>query len=352
MDYVQQILGKPLRLLDYQDIFNYFQTDRTENDFLEFKSCPQGTRLQTLWDGILRTSCAFLNTSGGVVIWGSPMEQTLPNPITGKKERHCLGSLTTIDPGLTKDSIVAKISSSMTPLAGGIQVEILEDPTGNRICVIEIKPSNYAPHQTGNIYHMRLDGQTVAAPHAYVEALIKRVTYPNLEGHLKFYTPSLIHRNAQWPDHYVMNVEVWILNFSPMENEENLFFSISSNHAKPLDRWIRAWTEIRLNSLLDELVGTDVMPVLMNGHPYTKTIAFEIDAKIDVENGTHFNFILKFGGKKSPLKFSRYSLTLKLTDEGRLNWHFTEVSKNKFLSNTDDADGLSREDQLKHFGLS
>ena len=40
MDYCQQIFGKNIRSLSYNDVVNYFSTQQEENDTLEFKSFP------------------------------------------------------------------------------------------------------------------------------------------------------------------------------------------------------------------------------------------------------------------------------------------------------------------------
>jgi hypothetical protein len=353
MEYSKQIFGKHLRDLSYQDIADFFQTDRTENDLLEFKSVSSNSKLDSAWEVILKGVCAFLNSSGGLIVWGAPKETSIPNAVTSKKEKHCKGPLTNIDPTLQKDTIVSKISSNLTPLAGGFKVEILTDGTGNRVCIIEIDRSNYAPHQTGHSYYMRLDGQSVHAPHHYIEALIKRVSYPNLEGYLKFNTPTWVGQSAHWGEHYIANIDIWIFNFSPMENEEQLFFSLTSNPIKPADRAITGWTNIRMDRNLDALVGTDVTSVLMNGHPYVKTVPFQIDAKeFHSKDSVNINFLLLFGGKKSPLKYSKYAGSLTRKSNGTLKWALENEAKNKSSSQFGESDNLSRSGQLNHFGFN
>ena len=115
---------------------------------------------------------------------------------------------------------------------------------------------------------MRLDGQTVNAPHYFIEALIKKIRFPNLEGYLKFHPPIFHHQTAQWEPHYTADIEIWIFNFSPMENEEQVFFSIVSNLLTPVERFITRQTNIKPDSFSDALVGRNVENVLMNGHPY------------------------------------------------------------------------------------
>ncbi|HWK07048.1 MAG TPA: ATP-binding protein [Puia sp.] len=349
MDYVQQIFGKPLRQITYQEIADYFQAQRRENNFLEFKSVPTGNITDSQWDGILQSACAFLNSSGGVIVWGAPKEKTVKLE-NGKKIKECQGPLTNFDTHLPKDTVVSKISTNLTPLASGFQVEILENGSGSSVCIIELQQSTYSPHQTGNKYFMRLDGQTVNAPHHYIEALIKKIAFPNLEGYLKFNPPIFLQQTAQWETHYVADVEIWIFNFSPMENEEQVFFSIVSNLLKPIDRFVTRQTNIKPDIVTGALVGRDVVSVLMNGHPYHQKIPFEIKGDIDTTQTHHFNFILQFAGKKSPLKYSRYSVELK-KEKGNLRWYVKEMAENRFINDDDDSGGFSRADQLRHFAI-
>ncbi|MBL0145403.1 MAG: putative DNA binding domain-containing protein [Chitinophagaceae bacterium] len=72
MDYCTSHFGKRLNDLTIQDIESYFQQERIETDQLEFKSISQHGNLNDKILGIQRSICAFLNSSGGLLIWGAP----------------------------------------------------------------------------------------------------------------------------------------------------------------------------------------------------------------------------------------------------------------------------------------
>ena len=182
MDFSTLIFSKPIRQINYADILTYFGNPQTENDLLEFKSFPVQGTIQDKMNSLYKSICAFLNSSGGLIIWGAPMGLTQ----SGAKEKTFQGQLTHLDPTLEKDILVSRISSNIIPLASSFNLELVADQQGNKICVIEVTKSNYAPHQFDGTYFMRLDGQSRPAPHHYLEALFKRISYPNIEGYIKF----------------------------------------------------------------------------------------------------------------------------------------------------------------------
>jgi len=67
LDYAKQLLGKSLRDLSYDDIADYFSSAREESDSIEFKSWSAEN---SKWDPIYTGVTAFLNSTGGILIWG------------------------------------------------------------------------------------------------------------------------------------------------------------------------------------------------------------------------------------------------------------------------------------------
>jgi len=72
MDYAISYFGKGLNEISYQDVVNFFRNEQTETDQIEFKSISQTQNLDTQFNAIYKAICAFLNSSGGLIIWGSP----------------------------------------------------------------------------------------------------------------------------------------------------------------------------------------------------------------------------------------------------------------------------------------
>jgi hypothetical protein len=335
MEYSKQLLGKSIRDVSYEDIVTYFSTDRKENELLEFKSfAHKGSEAQN-WDPMLKGVCAFLNSAGGVLIWGAP--KGVPGP---GKEKIFQGAPTGVDPTFEKDMIVNKISSSIIPLASDFKIELLKGQGGGQVCIIEINESQYKPHQFQHIYYMRLDGQSRAAPHYYVEALFKRVALPNLEGFLQFEEPRM--QNDSRGFRYELMITVIIANFSSTQNEENIYYKITSNVAR---WWIESWNEKsnpKPENGMKNVVHTDVLSILANGNPFKRRYRFEFTDH-EIKNTSELLFTLQFGGKKSPPKYSKYQLTF-----DKENKNLLETDKLENLSIGDDKTGeMSREAQLR-----
>lgn len=169
MDYCTSHFGKTISELDFEAIEEYFSVERVETDELEFKSIPTNKELDDGYDKIKKTCCAMLNSSGGIIIWGAPIEA---NDKEGKK-KSVSGELTFTEKTINKDQVINKITDSIIPTPKDIRIKILSKDSKS-ILIIEVDQSQYAPHQLNNTYLMRIDGQTKPAPHHYIEALFKK----------------------------------------------------------------------------------------------------------------------------------------------------------------------------------
>jgi hypothetical protein len=218
MDYSSLYFEKVLDNLEYQDIIDFFVEEKEETTRLEFKSfaAKHGDFNRNL-EGIIRGICAFLNSEGGILIWGAP------NGVIqeGKKEKVFSGDLSHLKELKEKDWLINKISDSITPLPTGINVKILQNEE-KIVYVFEIQSSLYQPHQFRNTYYARLDGQTKPAPHYLIEALFKKIKYPNIEGFIKF--DSISHNTNS----HFLDITIFIFNFSQLQNELNISFRLMS----------------------------------------------------------------------------------------------------------------------------
>ena len=181
MGYAKSFLGKELYEISYADVEYFFKDVKEESDKIEFKSFYSNDEkhFNHKESGIIRAICGMLNSDGGLIIWGAPMGKS----ISGRKEKIYEGSLSPLEISIEKDAFISKISNVISPSPKGIKFQRLEK-NGKYVYLVEIPQSEYAPHQYNNVYWMRLDGQTRAAPHHYIEALFKKITYPNLQGKL------------------------------------------------------------------------------------------------------------------------------------------------------------------------
>ncbi len=216
MSYIQQYFGKQPQDLVYQDIIDFFANEKEESDKIEFKSYHSlGENDKEKENGIIRTVCALLNSNGGLIIWGAPIGQN----VAGRTEKVFVGTLSPVTRQIEKDYFINRITDSITPSPNEVFFFRLEDGT-NYVYVIEVGKSEYAPHQFRNIYYMRIDGQSRPAPHHYIEALFKKITYPKLKGYIK--PERLYHYGTS----IFLKITPVIFNLSKLLNEHNVYYRI------------------------------------------------------------------------------------------------------------------------------
>lgn len=326
MDYCKIHFGKTLMELKYSDVEEYFKTERVETDQLEFKSFSGN--ISDNYPGLIRTICGFLNSKGGLLIWGAPKGEK----IKGGNEKIFKGEITPITQTIIKDQCISKCSDSISPLPLGIRLNVLGSGN-NCICIFEIDESDYAPHQMDNIYYMRIDGQTKPAPHHYVEALFKRVKEPILEGYLKF-NESQVYRGV-----FNIRFTVMLFNWSPAQNVEDVSYRVVSDNgifseAYMPDYHVNNMTEFRADSFKS---------VLHFGEPAIglHTIAVDISKYHDI------TIILYFGGLNTPAKSSRYKFALGNINLSEIESNLTERKENITFKELQDSMGVTRESTLK-----
>lgn len=74
MKYSQIQFGKDLYDLVYDDILEFFDTEKEESLNLEFKSYPAQGSAQEKENSVMKATCGLLNSEGGIIIWGAPTE--------------------------------------------------------------------------------------------------------------------------------------------------------------------------------------------------------------------------------------------------------------------------------------
>jgi hypothetical protein len=331
MDYCTTLFGKPLDGLIYDDIVKFFISERIETDQLEFKSFS-GQLNQEAYNGLIRTLAAFLNSNGGVLIWGAPAGETLP----GRNEKIFKGAPTPINEVLVKDSLISRCSDKIIPLPKDLKVKIIEEK-GTCLCVFEVASSDYAPHQFNNHYLMRIDGQTKHAPHHYVDALFKRIRFPQLEAYIKFLGARLSGRV------FIIDIELYFFNFSPIVNVEDLSFRLrSSGGMFDLQRInVRPdWYGIDGNVYIRRPFQT----ILHYGEPLTDTNRLHIPKSTTEQ----VHLFLMFGGRNTPAKMNQYYLDFsKISDDAEDI--VVKRLENKFYKDLEEELGLTRELTLRSY---
>ncbi|HNF49779.1 MAG TPA: ATP-binding protein [Chitinophagales bacterium] len=298
MGYAKSFLGKELYEISYADVEYFFKDVKEESDKIEFKSFYSNDEkhFNHKESGIIRAICGMLNSDGGLIIWGAPMGKS----ISGRKEKIYEGSLSPLEISIEKDAFISKISNVISPSPKGIKFQRLEK-NGKYVYLVEIPQSEYAPHQYNNVYWMRLDGQTRAAPHHYIEALFKKITYPNLQGKL------ILDSVTTSESSYVQaKIKIEIANKSLFQNEHDIFikliaensFIVSNDFGKPV--------KDKGDKQGSEMIVEQAKSILYHLSPLRNY--FSILLMKEKDENKKFSFILIFGGKASPLKMSKYIL--------------------------------------------
>jgi hypothetical protein len=323
MTYSHLFFGKDIEHLSFEDIKNFFIEEKEESDKIEFKSQNEREPKQDGEANILRTICGLLNSDGGVIVWGAPAG--IPNP-TNKKIKIFKGELTLGNNKYEKDAFINVITNLITPSPNAIQFHRLEKE-GKFIYIIEVAKSPYSPHQFKNTYLMRIDGQTVPAPHHYIEALFKRITFPRLEGFMEIisFTSEPIHQGAYMKLLFTANFHLF--NLSELQNEHDISCKVFLGGANFLYSNSGFSGKKYLSKAHVELLETP--KTLYFGEPYNFsediTLTYLVSKKeVDMQ------IIFSFGGKTSPLKTCNYTI---LFNSQSQTYKIAIKQENNFLYN-------------------
>lgn len=341
MDYTKQFFGKPIDELSYSDIEKYFADPRDESDKIEYKSyySSENQSDNKKIDGIIRAICAFLNSEGGIVIWGAPVGVS----VEGKKEKVFKGDLSPCNKRFEKDSFINRITDLITPSPKGIRFQPIEQE-GKYVYVIEVEKSIYSPHQFKNIYYMRIDGQTKPAPHYLIEALFRKVTFPKLEGYLKF---ESYRNDIHDANNKILAVSIFIFNKSRLINEHDLYFRFITSVGKFAGNNSTQGGIFSYELDGHELRSENAKSTLYYNEPFsiTDTIQFNIFNLAD--EGYKVEFNLFFGGKESPLMCSTYEMKMDNMDLANLNNSLLSIDEHKYVYEISDKVELSDAEKIK-----
>jgi hypothetical protein len=337
MSYLLQYFGKEAGELKYSDIESFFSIERIESDKVEFKS------LGTLNDSnrkdfekkIMKTICGMLNSGGGLIIWGAPEGVLVEN----RKEKVFSGEVSPSQILFEKDRFISSVTDSITPAPNEIRFTSYEKD-GKYIYTIEVGESQYSPHQFENVYLMRIDGQTKPAPHHYIDALFKKITYPKLEGYLKISSFSSVNGK------YAIGVTSFIFNKSKLLNEHSIYYRIliSAGHFDiPIlhHRGAKIYDKSKM-----EVVSQNLKNTLYCNEPVINQETILIDQDFFYDNPDRLEILFSFGGKKSPLKVSKYKLKIpsKFSDPNELIFSMNE---NRYAYEISDEINQSEQEKMK-----
>jgi hypothetical protein len=285
MKHSQLLFNKDLYDLEFADIENFFVTEKEETLNLEFKSfTPQGD-YAAKEGAIKKAVCGLLNSEGGIIIWGAPIEIKDANGNT-----TAIGALTPFSSLLDRDRFINILTSSISPLPIGIRVQVIKNAAQESIFIIEVEKSIERPHQYDNRYFIRLDGQTRIAPHYLISALMKSTDFPVLRGHLRL---KRIETDGQ---NYLLYFRKLLFNTTIYNNDINLYM-----------RLVALPGNIFINNTNQGGIYNVTYPIISNGAPLMSNFILKIHSDQIHED---IRLVFQFGGEKSPSKTSQYTYRL------------------------------------------
>lgn len=285
MNYSSIIFGKELYDLTLNDLTNFFETEKEENLNLEFKSYPPQGDHKGKESAVIKAVCGLLNSEGGIVVWGAPVETRIANGNTS-----AIGDLTSFPSNLDRDRLINILSSNITPLPTGIKVKQITNPANESLFIIEVQKSVGRPHQYDNRYYIRLDGQTRIAPHYLISALMKSVDFPVLRGHIRL---KRIETNG---NNFVLTFRKLLFNTSTYINDINITMQIIAHPG-----------HILVDNILQGGRYSQKYPIVSYGAPLMSDFTLLIPSG---QINQSIDLIFQFGGEKSPSKISSYKYNL------------------------------------------
>ncbi len=196
------IFGKKISEVTLEDLQSFFSEGQEESSILEFKSGGVSV------DGVYKEVCAFLNTQGGILIIGTPLEEKI-KPTKKTEVTVCKGELTPSN-FRGKDWLMMSIVSNISPPPSNIKIQEFHTDKGSHF-IVEVPQSMTPPHQTGDgRYYIRIERDSAPAPHGVVEALFFKRQKPKLR--LNFNLDEINDRSKM----FVMTIG----NISPYPTEK------------------------------------------------------------------------------------------------------------------------------------
>jgi len=331
-DFCKQFFGKSLLDLTFEDVELFFQEEREESNILEFKS---GQHNAQEFDGnlnkkIIRAIASFLNSEGGLLIWGSPRE--VEKEKGNKKVKVAVGPLQPNHVFNEKDQLINKITRSISYMPTGIRMATLE-LGGQYIYVFEVEESQSKPHQYADQYPIRIDGQTLPAPHYLVDSMFKMVKVPELDGRIKFHNIEFSAGN------YVkIGISVVIYNKTAIINEKNLSFQLVVSPGIILSNSKSAYY-------------SKTHSVLHYGRPYLEEHTIYISKGMFAKKPDSLDVILSFGGELGQALTSKYKINPRDFRTGIFDFkkYIIYSVENENFKDTTEAIGITHEESVNIF---
>lgn len=339
VSFTKNYIGKSLdEGITADDLITYFSTEREESLTLEFKSFYAKDKAVS-FEGVLRTVAAFLNSEGGLLVFGAP-----PDVADRNNYRVVQGAPTPIPTNIvTKDSLVNKISDSISYLPVGIRVEPVRMSTGDFVYLIEVQESGSKPHQCDKRYFVRLDGQSRPAPHYLVEALFKQEKVPELAGYLRVTSYRLnISDIPSVSDSITLQFDVTIFNKTKNVNDTGVYIQMLAS----LGRFVPDNQTNHIYNGQGLVFVKDAVPVITYALSAKRSFNYEITSDeykhLFRNEDKTLEIILSFGSLKSVTRSSEYTIKFKTVNVYHIqNNTFTQIIDLQSLMSIEKRENIS-----------
>ncbi|MBK7383543.1 MAG: hypothetical protein IPI81_09425 [Flavobacteriales bacterium] len=192
------------------------------------------------------------------------------------------------------------VFDSISPSPQGIKIKKLTH-RGQRAYVFEVPRSPYAPHQVKEkgAYWFRFNATTKPAPHHFVEALMRRVRFPDLGVHLRMGHVQRLEKRRS----ISVGFDVVCMNRSVLQNEQDITVSIHVSHGRIKE--MGGGSNLELGSQSRTLVISNARDLLHHGIDFRVSIQVDIPFK-GIEPPEKLRVQLGVAGRFSPIKYSEY----------------------------------------------
>ncbi|GAB3550449.1 AlbA family DNA-binding domain-containing protein [Spirosoma fluminis] len=306
--FAKDYFGKDIDGVTPQDLENFFSIERDESLTLEFKSFVQRENdFKHKEHAVLRTICAFLNSSGGLLIWGAP--------VTSKNKdglKVCVGDLSPVERRYTKDDFVSKVAQNIRPFGAPMQFKEVKISHGLFVYLIDVPESESKPHQYEDRYFIRLDGQSKPAPHYVIDALFKQVRRPELKGYLRVVGFRFVFGEGYHDEHRIeLKFDVTVFNESKNLNDSGVYVQIWASEGKFISS-----TDLPNYLFNGPLVFVqEVSPIITYGLSAQCSLDFELRSsefsKFFTDSDSYLELNVTFGSSKSITRRSDYKIKFK-----------------------------------------
>jgi hypothetical protein len=165
MSFIKHIFNREsLAQVQTADVQRLVDNEIEESLHLDFEEI---SKEHVKYDGLAQHVSGFLNTSGGVVVFG----------LSERKEKGRNVAYRITWATIKKESVENNLYQRVDPWCEDIQIHPVQNPNdpGERIFVILVPKSKNPPHMANHRYHIRLNFQTRPMGHEQVSNIFKQV---------------------------------------------------------------------------------------------------------------------------------------------------------------------------------